>query len=267
MVPLSVAAGGPSECASSTSLGYCVEWDVPSPSAEAEADSPAPDCFWRNISTDLTDWNTVYVVYGVREVPPGVEVVWQEWHCPAGQTTSNYRWVPVVTPEALAGIAYGRVVGRLPQPVVTSSPPAGTPAIIGVPSFVAVANWTGTVSDQECAGGLCVTVTATPRLVFDPGEAGAAAVSCDGAGSVYAPGAGPPEVQAAASGACAFAYRLRTGVEGRPAEWPGDVSVTWTIGWTASSGASGSLTSVTRSTGLPRAVSEVQTVIAGGQTP
>lgn len=44
-------------------------------------------------------------------------------------------------------------------------------------------------------------------------------------------------------------------------EWPGSVRVTWTISWSASTGVSGSLPSVTRATALPRAVEEVQAVV------
>lgn len=77
----------------------------------------------------------------------------------------------------------------------------------------------------------------------------------------------PPKTQAEAGGACAHAYRQRTSVSGRPAAWPGVVSVSWVISWQANTGETGSLPSVTRSTALPRSVQEVQTVIVGGSTP
>jgi hypothetical protein len=175
--------------------------------------------------------------------------------------------VIAATPGTLASIARGRLVGELPQPVVESSPEAGTASIIGVPAFVAVVNWTGVVTETECAGGLCVTVTATPQLTFRPGEPGAQTVQCSGAGTRFTPSAGTPEAQASSPGACTWTYTTRTGANGRPSAWPGQASVSWSISWTATTGASGSLAAVTRSTDVPRPVAEVQTVIEGGATP
>lgn len=264
------AHAGVGECAVRDPEGYCVEWDVPTPGGPGNpggGGGPAPECYWVNLGYDLGDDPTIWVDFGLDRPPEGVDVVWQEWICADGRTTFDFRWVVAPTPENLASIARGRLIGSLPQPVVESSPAIGTPSIVRVPVFVAVSNWTGVATEAECAGGLCVTVTATPSLVFRPGEPEAGSVACAGSGSRYSPGAGSVEAQASAPGACSYAYRLRTGVNGRPGVWPGEVSVTWAIGWSASSGASGSLPSVTRSSSVPRAVSEVQTVVSGGGTP
>jgi hypothetical protein len=43
--------------------------------------------------------------------------------------------------------------------------------------------------------------------------------------------------------------------------------VTWSISWSASSGESASMPSVTRTTSLPRAVEEVQAPVVGGEVP
>src|SRR5690606_28229728 len=159
-----------------------------------------------------------------------------------------------------------RIAGTLPEPAVESSPPQGVAAIVGLPVFVHVTNWTGVVTAQECAG-FCVTVSATPALTFHPGETGASAVDCAGAGTVYEPGAAAPDEQAAGEGACTHRYALRTGIPERPHAWSGSVSVTWTITWTATNGASGTLPSVTRTTVLERSVEEGQAVVNGGITP
>jgi hypothetical protein len=197
-----------------------------------------------------------------------MEVAWQTVQCSDGSFQGyQFRWVPVVTPASLASIARGRLVGELAAPVVASNPPLGVASIVGVPVFVEVTNWTGARSESECAGGLCVTVTATPSVSFTPGEPGSAVVACAGAGSRFAPGAGDPATQAAASGACAYPYRLRTGVEGRPRLWPGSVTMTWTLSWSASDGETGVLAPVTLSTDVSRAVKEVQTVVVGGAGP
>ena len=269
-LPSVASAGEPGECVERSPSGYCVQWDVPKPGTPSKPGSSggtAPECYWVNTGQDMGNDPTIYEDFGLPHPPDGVEIIWQSWECSDGRTTFNFRWVLAATPGNLATIARGQLVGELPQPIVESSPPEGTASIIGVPVFVTVTNWTGARSETECAGGLCVTLTATPQVVFRPGEPGASAVTCAGAGTRYSPGVSTPEAQAAATGACAWTFRQRTGVQGRPAAWPGQVSVTWTLTWTATSGATGSLAAVTRSADVPRQVTEVQTVIEGGETP
>jgi len=215
------------------------------------------------LSEDPTTW----VEFGLARPPEGATVVWQAWECSDGSGILNARWIIPATPANLAASVRGVVVGELPQPSLDSSPPVGTAAIVGVPVFVSVTNWTGVVTQAQCAGGVCVTVTATPSLRLSPGETRSSSVSCAGSGSRYDPNGDSAEAQSSPDGACAYKYRLRTGVEGRPSAWPGSVSVTWTVSWTASTGASGSLPAVTRATPLPRAVEEVQAVVVGGETP
>jgi hypothetical protein len=219
------------------------------------------------VDDDLPEDPTIFVDFGLEVPPEGVPILWQSWECSDGRTTFNFRWVLAPTPGALAETVRGRLVGQLPQPVVESSPPAGTASIIGVPVFVAVANWTGVVTQTECAGGICVTVVATPQLTFRPGEPGAQTVQCAGSGTRFTASAGTPDAQANSPGACTWTYTSRTGANGRPSAWPGQASVSWSISWTATTGASGSLAAVTRSTDVPRPVAEVQTVIEGGATP
>lgn len=262
----------PGQCVEYSPLGYCVEWDVPTPgNPRGGRGSNRPTdgvrCYWGTIRHDLAEDPATWVEFGLARPPEGVKVVWQEWECSDGSGILNARWIIPATPANLAASARGVLVGELPQPSLDSSPPVGTAAIVGVPVFVDVTNWTGVVTEERCVGGVCVTVTATPTLRFIPGETRSSAVSCAGSGSQYDPDGGSAEAQASEDGACAYKYRLRTGREGRPAAWPGSVSVTWTISWTASTGASGSLPAVTRATLLPRAVEEVQTVVVGGETP
>ena len=267
------SASGVGGCVEAFRLGYCVEWDVPTPGnpgRDGGSGSRSPDeveCYWATISLDLGSDPLVWVDFGLAQPPAGIDIVWQEWRCSDGSTQFDFRWVVAATPANLASVARGRLLGLLPQPAIASSPPIGTASIVGVPVFVEVMNWTSAVTESECAGGLCVTVTATPALTFSPGEVGSAAIACAGSGSRYDPDGDSIEAQRSAPGACAFPYRLRTGVMDRPASWDGSVSVTWTISWTASTGASGSLASVARSTAVPRAVEEVQTVVVGGATP
>ena len=268
---LSAQAAEPGECIRRDPQGYCLEWDVTTPGTPGtpggSGGGPAPDCYWVTTGTELPEDPTIFVDFGLEEPPEGVPILWQSWECSDGRPTFNFRWVLAPTPGALAETVRGRLVGQLPQPVVESSPPAGTASIIGVPVFVTVVNWTGVVTQTECAGGLCVTVTATPQLTFRPGEPGAPTVQCAGSGTRFAPDAGTAEAQASSAGACTWTYTTRTGANGRPSAWPGQASVSWSISWTATTGASGSLAAVTRSTDVPRPVAEVQTVIEGGATP
>jgi hypothetical protein len=268
---LSAQAAEPGECIRRDPQGYCLEWDVTTPGTPGtpggSGGGPAPECYWVTIDDELPEDPTIFVDFGLEEPPEGVPILWQSWECSDGRATFNFRWVIAPTPGALAETVRGRLIGQLPQPVVESSPPAGTASIIGVPVFVTVVNWTGVVTQTECAGGLCVTVTATPQLTFRPGEPGAQTVQCSGSGTRFAPDAGTPEAQASSPGACTWTYTTRTGANGRPSAWPGQASVSWSISWTATTGASGSLAAVTRSTDVPRPVAEVQTVIEGGATP
>jgi hypothetical protein len=268
---LSAQAAEPGECIRRDPQGYCLEWDVTTPGTPGtpggSGGGPAPECYWVTIDDELPEDPTIFVDFGLEEPPEGVPILWQSWECSDGRATFNFRWVIAPTPGALAETVRGRLIGQLPQPLVESSPPAGTASIIGVPVFVTVVNWTGVVTQTECAGGLCVTVTATPQLTFRPGEPGAQTVQCLGSGTRFAPDAGTPEAQASSPGACTWTYMTRTGANGRPSAWPGQASVSWSISWTATTGASGSLAAVTRSTDVPRPVAEVQTVIEGGATP
>lgn len=267
----SAGATEPGQCVNYSPLGYCIDWDVPTPGGPPSGGGGGGStdevvCYWVTIPDDLAEDPTIWFDFNLTPPPEGVTVVWQSWECSDGSATFAFRWIIPATPANLAAIARGQLLGTMPQPSVNSSPPVGTASIVEVPVFVEVTNWTGVVTDSECAGGLCVTVTATPALTFFPGETGSSPIACAGSGTRYDSGGGSAESQASADGGCAYAYRYRTAVDGRPAAWPGSVSVTWTMTWTASTGASGSLPAVTRSTLLPRAVREVQTVVVRGET-
>jgi hypothetical protein len=189
-----------------------------------------------------------------------------------GVLTGIGRWVEpgqpppgpadVVSPAQLAQQVAVRLEGNLPKPTVSSSPAPGIAALIGFPSFVAVDNWQDRMTDGQCEAQLCVTVTAVAHLAWSPGEPGAPTVACAGPGTRFEPGGAPPGDQAAAPGACAYAYRSRTGVDGRPDAWPGEVSVRWELQWTTSvGGGPRPLPDVVKTTAVPRAVDEVQTVV------
>lgn len=266
------ASQSPGRCASYSPLGYCVEWDVPAPGGLARGGGGGGGsadrvvCAWATIPDPSGADPSVFFDYGLAPPPGEVAVIWQALTCSDGRRANTLRWIRPVTPDVLASSIQGEIAGILAQPTINSSPPIGTASIVDVPVFVEVTNWTGDVVDSACAGGLCVTVTASPELTFTPGEPGSGTISCAGAGTRYDPDGPSVEDQASAEGACAYAFALRTGAEGRPPTWSGSASVTWTISWTASTGATGSLPAVTRTTQLPRAVREVQAVVVSGET-
>ncbi|HEY8543697.1 MAG TPA: hypothetical protein VIL36_01570, partial [Acidimicrobiales bacterium] len=158
------------------------------------------------------------------------------------------------TPDEVAQELLVQVVTTFSKPEPVTDPALGTPAVLEVPTFVAIANWVDQVTDSDCddvTGTVCVTLTATPRLEFDPGEPGAAVVACQGAGTRFDPDGPPPRQQA--EGACAHTYTRRTGTAGRPAHWPGEVRTIWTFEWVLNGGEdSGTLPPVTLTNDVPR---------------
>jgi hypothetical protein len=265
-------------------LDFCVSDEVETPSEPATpvtnggggqgpgtgGGAPGPVCTWEQSGVagpaGQGDGGPFLVVEGAPS--PGAEFYAEVCD---GVYTGRVRWIapgdptpaaPLPTPEQLASVVRVRLEGTLPAPTVASTPEHGAPALVGYPSFVSVTNWTGVVTDRECdpTGLLCVTVVATPSLRFAPGEPDAPVLECAGPGARFDP-AGDPFEQAAAGNACAHPYRLRTGVSGRPAEWPGEVTVMWALTWSSTSGARGSLEPVEKSAAVPRTVNEVQTVV------
>jgi hypothetical protein len=172
---------------------------------------------------------------------------------------------PPPDPAQIAATLYGRVINTLQPPDPLTDPPEGTPSVIHKPTFVAVANWQGTQGDQGCLTGggvtVCVAIEAVPSLAFDPGD-GSPQIPCEDGGTRYDRAGPPADAQAEAEGACAHVYRRRTGVDGRPDAWPGQLVLTWDIRWwTIDGGPSATFEPVVQPADVPRAVEEVQSVI------
>lgn len=234
---------------------------------DGNSDDPAgpPPCDWK--PSPLGNGMEAYLRAMFPEAPP--DAVFQYNDCSTigpGLVYTQYRWVPPgeatpPDPEQLAVDFWVDVRAGLPSPEVATDPPDGQPAVIHVPTFVEVTNWEDEISRTRCMLGVCVTIVATPRLTFDPGEPGTTAVECDPPGTRFDPGGPDPDDQAAADGACAHVYEHRTGTAGRPERWPGQVTVTWDATWTSNVGASGSFDPVALSDEVPRAVRELPTVV------
>jgi hypothetical protein len=99
-----------------------------------------------------------------------------------------------------------------------------------------------------------------PVLTFDPGEPDAGTVTCEAGGTVFDRNGAEPRDQADDPGACAYTYRLRTGVDDRPDAWTGQVTVTWTVRWSVP-GDTGTLDPISLSTTFDRQVVERRSVV------
>lgn len=297
LAPTSAAAqavGGIDECDANPAPDWCLQDQLPGSSSPSDNDdSPpvretgaAPTCGWETLPpgevgglprgaspqpglpVSLASGSSGSLTNGVPT--PGLEVVWQGWCYSAPRDPADLvllRWVPVGTPATAIDVALGvleRLEGRMPDPVVVSSPPVGVDAVVEVPVFVSVTNWQAELIETGDLLGNIVTVRATADVLVNPAEPGSTAQTCAGPGTPYDPAGGDLWVQAAAPGACTLTYHLRTGAEGRPEQWPSTVTVRWSISWSATSGESGAFPVVERVVSLPRGVGEVQAVVVSG---
>jgi hypothetical protein len=258
---------------------YCVDDEITLPGEGPSGPAPggggatpvrtAPRCIWVKDPGPITGGDGTGSIpdigprrsnddYLLFEVCDGEATGRMRWASPAVPTTAT---PPVATPDQLAATVRVRLEGNLPAPTITTSPRLGEAAVVDHPTFLAVDNWAGTISDRECELVLCATVTAVPTLTWSPGEPDADTLTCSGPGTRFDPSGPTPQLQAAADGACAHAYRQRTRVPGRPDFWPGVATVTWALTWTSTSGTAGDLPAIVRTTDVPRAIDEVQGIV------
>jgi hypothetical protein len=275
------AAEGPDDC-SQSSPGFhkpCIEAPVVQPGSEGRPGDTDREPQGPGNSRPASPYQCRWVNYRDQsalaslhpDAPPGS--VLQEWICwnngrqvygpyvtRAAPPDQGMGPAPPPSPAVVAETLMIRAEGLLRQPEVIANPAVGRASIVDVPTFVAVTNWQRTVHESDCAVGVCVDLTATPTLTFDPGEPGSEVVECDPPGTRFERG-GDATAQAEAAGACAHTYRRRTGVHGRPDAWPGVVTVTWEISWTSNVGPSGTFDPVELSADLPRSVDEVSALV------
>lgn len=278
-VALPAAAGPappPDGCTQTDALGNCVR-SLPIPIRETPDETGDNDARPAGTAPSghpaACPWVTVSETEALRsmhpEAPP--DAIWQVANCGDLISGVGVRWLPPGSAapappsvSAVASLLYATVKAQMAAPDVSSSPAAGVASVVDVPVFVEVTNWQPEIVDDQCVLGVCVTMTATPSLSFDPGD-GSEPVPCEPPGSRYVEGGGSLAEQA--EGACAHAYRMRTGVEGRPAEWLGEVQVTWAVSWTSNQPpGSGSFDPLVFTTALPRVVDEVGAVVTDGET-
>jgi hypothetical protein len=223
-------------------------------------------CEWHQYP-DQAHWRTVF-----PEAPP--DAVFGEYHCfqdgfPLyGPYVPRFiapnsgigPFLPPPTPAEVAADAEVSVRALLRRPTIATNPPDPAPSTIAIPTFVSITNWQGVLTPPDhCLRGVCVSLRAEPKLTFDPGETGADPIACEDGGTVFDPHGADPEVQARPP-ACAYAYKLRTGVAGRPAAWTAEATITWTVTWTGG-GETGTLGPISLSNTFDQAVVESNTLI------
>lgn len=156
---------------------------------------------------------------------------------------------------------WAEVEGQLVGPELQLYPPADTQAIVKIPTFVEDQSPQEEIQLERCAASVCVTLTATPTLTFDPGEPEAPVIECEPGGTRFDPDGPDPDDQAAVEGACAYAYQHRTFDDPHP----GRVEIVWTFAWTSTRGYEGIFDPITAPAddepNAPREVVEVQTVV------
>ncbi len=137
----------------------------------------------------------------------------------------------------------------LPTPTISTSPPVDSPQLVGVPTWLWLADW-ATRQATATLDGVTATVTATPlRSTWSANPSGAD-LTCDGPGTAYDPARAPD----AQTSTCALLFET-AGIEQLT------VTVTYAITWTASTGEHGQLDALTRLATRSVVVDQAQALI------
>ncbi len=197
--------------------------------------------------------------------PPAPGYQWDIMTCPGsaggafgGQLVqvSKTTGAPAISPVELLKIA----IGELYVPTLTAStaPPRGKDGLVGLPEWFWIprSQWQPS-SVTVSAGPVWADAIATPAsLTFVPGG-GLGSVSCAG------PGAEFNRKIPARSQSSSCAYRYDQPSAGQPGNaYQAAVVVTWTISWTGSGGAGGTITTgYTTGTAFPIRIGQAEAVV------
>ena len=169
--------------------------------------------------------------------------------------------LPPPDPAVLAQQAYAELVP--PSPTAHRSPtenmPGGAWTVVNLWTWFWVdrTDWVPLSRTVELRG-VSATVTATPTVTtFDPGN-GDAFVSCDGPGKAWVDRGDNSDPQPVSVGGCGYQYRrVSEGVQAT-------TSIRYTVNWTSSTGAGGTLPDLAGSTtSAPFRVEQIQVVVGG----
>ncbi len=180
---------------------------------------------------------------GTGPAAPGYQ--WDIMTCPGAAGSSiggqlvqvnKKSGAPAISPLELLKIAIGEL--SVPTLAAKTAPPMGKDGLVGLPEWFWVPNseWKNT-SVTVTAGPVFAIATARPNtMTYVPGG-GLSSVSCTGPGTAFARGE-PANDQ---DTRCSYTYGQPSA--GQPGNaYQAAVVVTWTISWTGSGGAGGTIT-------------------------
>ena len=193
--------------------------------------------------------------------PPQPGYQWDIMTCPGsnqgslgGQLVqvSKSTGAPAISPVDLLKIA----IGELSVPALTAqtAPPVGRNGLVGLPEWFWVprAQWRK-ASVTVTAGPVWADAVASPTTItFVPGG-GLSSVSCAGPGAEYSP-----------TGQTSCSVRYDQPSTGQPGNaYQAALVVTWTISWTGSGGAGGTITTgYTTGTAFPVRIAQAESVVS-----
>ncbi|HET9893571.1 MAG TPA: hypothetical protein VFQ44_01305 [Streptosporangiaceae bacterium] len=177
--------------------------------------------------------------------PPAPGYQWDIMTCPGAAGSSiggqlvqvnKKTGTPSISPIELLKIAIGEL--SIPALAAKTAPPMGKDGLVGLPEWfwVPKSEWKNT-SVTVTAGPVFAIATAKPTtMTYVPGG-GLSSVSCSGPGSAFATG----EPASGQHTRCSYTYGQPSA--GQPGNaYQAAVVVTWTISWTGSGGAGGTIT-------------------------
>lgn len=190
--------------------------------------------------------------HGIGPAPGDGPGTWYRRICPDGKAVIV--WAPQgVDPIALAQEALSEA--SIPLPGIHLNPPESQEQVVNFETWLWVDDW-NPVTATASAGGITVTVTATPeRVDWSMGDGNS--VSCAGPGTAYDTTRPPDEQRTDCS------YTYQRGSASEPNEtFVVQATSAWHVTWTATGvvGAGGDLGTITRTNTIPVRVAEIQAV-------
>lgn len=216
----------------------------------------APVCEWERLDPDHAARADLLAESGTGPPKGDGPGAWYRKICShAGGSSAAVLWVPDrVDPRILAERAADRV--PIPDVALEMNPSPEQGAVVNVATWLWIdeASWRS-VSARASAGGVVVTVTASPsRVMWDMGNGDR--VTCEGPGSAY--DASRPSAEQSTD--CSYAYR-KSSARAEGGAYTVTATVVWEVSWSVDGAAGGgSLGTAPRSQSIRLPVKEIQAV-------